>query len=87
MREMDVFEVTRIAREAARDQSQPVEVIGVVPAPSGEYAEILLFVDGCAADPCLVEMGIFRDISEAELRQTIAEKLGTHLKEQHTWVT
>jgi hypothetical protein len=87
MPEMDVFEVTRIAREAAREQSQPVDVIGVVPGPSGEYAEILLFADGCAADPCLLEMGIFRDTSEADLRQTIAEKLRTHLKERHTWVT
>jgi hypothetical protein len=81
MPEMDVFDVTRIAREAAREQSLPVEVIGVAPGRNGDYAEILAYVDGCASDPCLVEMGVFRDKSEAELRQTIGDKLRSHIRE------
>ena len=36
---------------------------------------------GAASDPCLVEMGVFRDKSEAELRQTIGDKLRSHIRE------
>jgi hypothetical protein len=81
MPEMDVFDVTRIARKAARDQTLPVEVIGVAPGRNGDYAEILVYVDGCPSDPCLVEMGVFRNRSEAELRQTIGDKLRSHIRE------
>lgn len=80
MPELDVFDVTRIAREAARAQSLPVVVIGVVPGRGGDYAEILVCIDGGGGEACQIEMGIFRSTSEADLRDEIALRLRHHVE-------
>ena len=80
MAALNMTDVARIAREAAREQSLPVEVVGAVPGGAdGRYVEILVAVDGCAREPCQFELGLFRDVPEARLRQEIASKLRDHV--------
>ena len=79
--ELNVFDVSRIAREAALEQSLPVDVIGVVPGRGGEYAEVLFYMDGWPSE-CQVEMGVFRNASEPVLRQAIAARLREHIEER-----
>ena len=80
MADLNLSEVVRIARDAAREQSLPVEVAGAVPGGAdGRYVEILVNIDGCASEPCQVEVGVFRDVPEASLRQEIGARLRQHI--------
>jgi hypothetical protein len=68
MAEFDVEDVTRIAREAAREQTPTVKVAGVVLGAGGsDYIEILVNLEGCRAEPCQFSLGVFRNVSEAAL--------------------
>jgi hypothetical protein len=85
MPKLEVSEVTRIAREAASQQSLPVEVVGaVLGGADSQYVEILIALNGCAKEPCRFEIGVFRDIPEARLRDEIAARLQSHADEQRT---
>ena len=79
MADLNMSEVARIAREAAREQSLPVEVVGALGGADSRYVEILVSVDGCAREPCQFEIGVFRDLSEASLRQEIGARLRQHV--------
>ena len=79
MADLNLSEVARIAREAAREQSLPIEVVGVLGGADSRYVEILVNVDGCAREPCQFEMGVFRDLPEARLRQEIGARLRQHV--------
>jgi hypothetical protein len=83
MTEFEVEDVTRIAREAAREQSPTVKVAGVVLGAGGsDYVEILVNLEGCHAGPCQFSLGVFRNASEHDLRNAVAEQLRRHL-DQH----
>jgi hypothetical protein len=83
MSQFDVEGVSRIAQEAAREQSAAVKVVGVVlGAGSGDYVEILVTIEGCAAEPCQFSLGVFRNSSEAAVKHAFSEQLRRHL-EQH----
>jgi hypothetical protein len=85
MAEFDVEDVTRIARDAAREQSTTVRVAGVVLGAGGsDYVEILVNLEGCRAEPCQFSLGVFRNASEAELKHTFSEQLRRHLEQHHT---
>ena len=71
--------ITRIARETARETGE-FDVLGVIPAEGGSYAEILLSVRGCRIDPCRFALGVLRNESEEQLRQTIVDQLRTHVR-------
>jgi len=43
------------------------------------YVESLVNIDGCAREPCQFEMGVFRDLPEARLRQEIGARLRQHM--------
>jgi len=80
MAEFDVEDVTRIAREAAREQTQTVKVAGVVLSAGGsDYIEILVNLEGCHPEPCQFSLGVFRNVSEAALKTAVAEQLRSHL--------
>ena len=75
-------EVRRIASEEARQQNPALEVISATSAGSDSgYAEVMLTVRGCRAEPCRVMIGVSRNASEAELRQAVVERLRAHAAE------
>jgi|SRR5688500_11364345 len=78
---LNIDSVTRIAREAAREQSASLEVAGVTlgGGADSDYVEVLVNIVGCKASPCQVAVGTFRDLSEPALRAEIARKLREHL--------
>ena len=61
MHSLTVDDVKRIAADAAREQSSPLEVVGVTVGGDGSYAEVIIDIPGCRAGPCLFSVGIFRD--------------------------
>jgi hypothetical protein len=81
---VDLKTVAEIANRVVREQNDRLEVVGVSPAGSGNYTEIMIVVKGCRVEPCAISLGILRDVaSEEELRSTIADKLRTHLATVH----
>ena len=79
MNVLNVAEMTRIAADAAHEQSEALEVIGVT--LSGDYAEVLLSIHGCRLPPCQMSLGVFRNMPEPEIRAELAEKLRRHFDE------
>ena len=81
---LNVDDVTRIAVDAAHEQSEALEVIGVtLSAGGGDYVEVLLSLHGCRLAPCQMSLGVFRNMPELELRAEFAKKLKRHLEEHH----
>ena len=73
---LSVTDVTRVATEAARAEAPGLEVVGVsFSGDGGDYAEVLLRVQGCRENPCQISLGVFRSLSEPALREEIGEKL------------
>jgi hypothetical protein len=70
--------ISRIAHETAREQGT-FDVLGVIPAEGDTYVEILLSVKQCHVEPCRVALGVLRDLPEEQLRQTIVQRLKTHI--------
>jgi len=78
--ELDIADVTRIARKAALEQSLPLEVLGAHRAgEDGDYVEIVVKLDDCLIEPCQFAIGAFRGASETHLLHDIAEQLRRHV--------
>jgi hypothetical protein len=76
--------VSDIANEVIRKQDDRLEVVGVSPGVGdGAYTEIMIVVNGCRKNPCNISLGVLRDVSEEELRVTIAQKLREHMTSAH----
>jgi hypothetical protein len=43
----------------------------------------MIVVNGCRKNPCNISLGVLRDVSEEELRVTIAQKLREHMTSAH----
>ena len=74
-------EVTRIARDAALAASPSLRVAGVTLGGGADshYVEVLLNIEGCQSAPCQIEVGTFRNLSEAALKEEITRKLRDHM--------
>jgi hypothetical protein len=81
MTDLDVSDVMRIAQQAVREQSLPLDVVGVVGSAGGDYVEILVNIDGCAVEPCRFAIGAFRGESEATLLHELETQLRRHYEE------
>jgi hypothetical protein len=78
-------DVQRIAADVAREQDRRLEVVGAVPAEGEKaYAEVILTIRGCGVEPCTVVVGVSRDAPEAEIRETVSDRLRRHLDEHRT---
>ena len=76
---LSVFEVTRIANAAAAETSPDLEVVGVTFGDTdGGYVELLINITGCHADPCRIQLGVFRNAGPDALRAEIMQKLREH---------
>jgi hypothetical protein len=81
MQPLTVTDVTRIANEAAREQSPQLEVVAVTLGGEGNYAEVIVDIAGCRAEPCRFSVGVFRDSPPAVVHEEIAGQLHRHLRE------
>ena len=85
MTNVDVSEITQIAVLAASEVSPDLRVVGVTTgAGGGEYAEILLNIEGCRKEPCRVTLGVLRDHTKSVLHAEIVTKLREHIAEHHS---
>jgi hypothetical protein len=78
---LSVTEVTRIAIDAAREQSATLQVVGVTPGGEGNYTEVIVNIAGCRTEPCRFSVGVFRDAPEVDVHQQIAGQLRRHIRE------
>jgi len=75
-------DVRRIASEVARQENPALEVIGATSTGDrSAYTEVMLTIRGCRVEPCRVMIGVSRNASEAELRQSVADRLRAHAAE------
>lgn len=82
MKALNVTDVTRIATEAAREQSSRLKVVGVtLGAGEGDYVEVIVDVTGCRTEPCRFSVGVFRNALASVVRDDIADTLRRHLRE------
>ena len=80
---LSVPDVTRIANEAIQAEHAGLDVVGVTHGEGGgQYAEVILRVQGCRKHPCQVSLGVFRDVSESVLRAEITQKVRAHVHER-----
>jgi hypothetical protein len=71
--------IAEIAEDVARTQELRTEVVGVTPGGhDGSYAEVILTVLDCSADPCRLLVGVERHASTHEVRRKIAAALHQH---------
>ena len=77
---LTVTDVTRIATEAAREQSPRLEVVAVTLGGEGSYAEVIIDIAGCRAEPCRFSVGVFRDATPAVMHDEIAGQLERHIR-------
>jgi hypothetical protein len=78
---LSATDVERIASEVALKASPSLAVSGVTVSGGGaSYSEVLITVRGCRAEPCQIALGVFRDSSEAALRDEIGTSLRRHLE-------
>jgi hypothetical protein len=82
---LNVTNVTKIAREAARSTSRNLRVMGVALGDrDGDYAEVIIDLEECHSEPCRISIGIFRSASPETLRDEIVKHLQRHLREHAT---
>jgi hypothetical protein len=78
---LTVADVTRIAAQAAREESPSLEVVGVMLGGEGSYTEVIIDITGCHVEPCRFSVGVFRDAPAGVLHDEIAGKLKRHLRD------
>ena len=78
MPDFAALDVARVARQAVRDNALPLKIIGAVVARGSDYVELLVNIVECRREPCLVSVGVFRNVSEAHLTQEITRHLRRH---------
>ena len=73
-------DVKRIAAEVARRENPALEVLSA--GPTGEdsaYAELIVTIRGCRAEPCQFLIGVNRDATENAVRHSVLTRLREHL--------
>ena len=55
----------------AEARALPIKIIGAIVARGSDYAEILVNIVKCRREPCVVSVGVFRNVSEAHLTQEL----------------
>lgn len=78
---LSLADVRRIVAEIAHEDAPAVEVVAAHAEADSTYTEIILTLRGCSTEPCQILMGLSRDASESEFRDTVRERLREHLHE------
>jgi arsenate reductase len=81
MHALTVTDVTRIATEAAREQSADLQIVAVTLGGEGNYAEVIIDIEGCRSEPCRFSVGGFRDALPATVHDEIAGQMPKHMRD------
>ena len=75
---LSLQETRRIAAEVLEVDHPALRVMGVTQGGSG-YAEVMVTVANCHAEPCRLSIGVQRDVSEAAFRDAFRESIRSHV--------
>lgn len=77
---LSVEETRRIAVEVLAADHPALQVVGVKTEAGSAYAEVLVTIANCHPEPCRLEIGIHRDVSESAFRAAFDETVKRHLE-------
>jgi hypothetical protein len=76
---LSVEETRRIAVEVLAADHPALHVVGVKTEAGSGYAEVLVTVANCHAEPCLLSIGVQRDLSDTAFRSAFRQTMDRHL--------
>jgi hypothetical protein len=75
-------DVRRMAMDAAREENTSLDVVAAVTEAGGSaYAEVLITLQGCGPEECLLSVGVDRGLSAEAVRLLLRERVRAHLHE------
>jgi hypothetical protein len=78
-------EVRRMATDVAREENTSLEVVAAVTEAGGSaYAEVLITLQGCGPEECLLSVGVDRGLKPDAVRMLLRERVRAHLHEHGT---
>ena len=78
---LTLADVQRIATEVAARESQDLSVAVTRSEGESAYAELIVTLMGCAAEPCRILIGVDRDMTDSQFRVAVRDALRQHLQE------
>jgi hypothetical protein len=72
-------ETRRIAAEVLASDYPKLHLVGVKTEGGSNYAEILVTIANCHAEPCRLSIGMQRNLSEAAFRTAFGETVHRHI--------
>ena len=78
---LTVEETRRIAAEVLAADHPALRVVGVKTEGGSGYAEVIVIVAHCHAEPCRLSLGVQRDVSETTFRTAFKQTVGRHVGE------
>ena len=77
---LTVEETRRIAAEVLEADHPALRVVGVKTEGGSGYAEVIVVVANCHAEPCRLSIGVQRDVSELKFRNAFRRTIDRHVK-------
>ena len=76
---LTVEETRRIAAEVLEADHPTLHIVGVKTEGGSDYAEVIVVVANCHAEPCRLSIGVQRDVSELKFRNAFRRTVGRHV--------
>ena len=76
---LSLEETRRIATEVLEVDHPKLRVVGVHTQGGSGYAEVMVTVANCHAEPCRLSIGVQRDVSEAAFRAAFQQSIRSHV--------
>jgi hypothetical protein len=76
---LSIEETRRIAVEVLAADHPTLQVAGVKTEAGSGYAEVIVTVANCHAEPCLLSIGVQRGLSDRAFRSAFREAMDRHL--------
>jgi hypothetical protein len=73
-------ETRRIAAEVLASDHPALHVVGVKTEGGSNYAEVIVIVANCHAEPCRLSIGVQRDVSETTFRTAFSQTVDRHVR-------
>jgi hypothetical protein len=77
---LTVEQTRRIAAEVLERDHPSLRVMGVKTEGGSGYAEVIVTVANCHAEPCRLSIGVQRNVSEAAFRTAFDRTVKRHLE-------
>ena len=72
-------ETRRIAAEVLASDYPKLHIVGVMTEAGSSYAEIIVTIANCHAEPCRLSLGVQRNVSESAFRAAFGETVHRHV--------